>query len=211
MGNRGAKKAKRLSEAEQRRLDRFEKNAEDMKRQGYTRRDLTISMGKANVFAIILTIALLAIGIGLYFLVNHRLELSSMNPLVFVVAVVVLIVLHELIHGVCWSIFTPHHFRDIEFGIMKSSMSPYCACLVPLKREHYIFGTVMPLVVLGIIPMIVGIAVGNPDVLLIGVLMSASAAGDILIIKNLLAYKSSAREVVYMDHPTEAGGVVFER
>ena len=211
MGNSSGKETRKLSEAEQRRLERFEKYAEDLKRQGFARRDLTVGMGKANRFAIILTIALLAIGVGLYFLVNHKLELSGMNPLIFVVIVVVLIVLHELIHGVCWSVFTPHHFRDIEFGIMRPSMTPYCVCLVPLKREHHIFGTVMPLVVLGIIPMIVGIAVGNPDVLLIGVIMSASAAGDILIIKNLLAYKSSAREVVYMDHPTEAGGVVFER
>ena len=211
MGNSSGKETRKLSEAEQRRLERFEKYAEDLKRQGYTQRDLTVGMDKANRFAIILTIALLAIGVGLYFLVNHKLELSGMNPLIFVVIVVVLIVLHELIHGVCWSVFTPHHFRDIEFGIMRPSMTPYCVCLVPLKREHHIFGTVMPLVVLGIIPMIVGIAVGNPDVLLIGVIMSASAAGDILIIKNLLAYKSSAREVVYMDHPTEAGGVVFER
>ena len=211
MGNSSGKETRKLSEAEQRRLERFEKYAEDLKRQGFARRDLTVGMGKANRFAIILTIALLAIGVGLYFLVNHKLELSGMNPLIFVVIVVVLIVLHELIHGVCWSVFTPHHFRDIEFGIMRPSMTPYCVCLIPLKREHHIFGTVMPLVVLGIIPMIVGIAVGNPDVLLIGVIMSVSAAGDILIIKNLLAYKSSAREVVYMDHPTEAGGVVFER
>lgn len=210
MDNNG-KGTRQLSEAEQRRLDRFEKIAEDMKRQGYTRRDLTIGIGKANRFAIILMIALLAVGFGLYYVVNRRLDLSSTNPLILLAVLIVLIVLHELIHGVCWSIFTPHHFKDIEFGIMKPSMTPYCACLVPLKKPHHIFGTVMPLVVLGIIPMIVGIAIGNSGVLFIGIVMSASAAGDILIIKNLLAYKSSAREVVYMDHPTEAGGVVFER
>ena len=36
-------------------------------------------------------------------------------------------------------------------------------------------------------------------------------AGDILIIWNLSRFKSTADEVVYMDHPTEAGSVVFER
>lgn len=205
------REAKALSEAEQRRLDRFEKLAEDMQRQGYIRRDLTIDMGKANRFAMILMIVLLAVGFGAYYLVHRRLEFSSTNPLILLAVMVVLIVVHELIHGVCWSLFTPHHFRDIEFGIMKPSMTPYCACLVPLKKGQHIFGTVMPLVVLGIIPMIVGIAAGNPGVLFIGIVMSASAAGDILIIENLLAYRSSAREVVYMDHPTDAGGVVFER
>ena len=211
MAKSNNREAKTLSEAEQRRLDRFEKLAEDMQRQGYTRRDLTIDMGKANRFAIILMIVLLAVGFGSYYLVHRRLEFSGTNPLILLAVMVVLIVVHELIHGVCWSLFTPHHFRDIEFGIMKPSMTPYCACLVPLKKGQHIFGTVMPLVVLGIIPMIVGIAAGNPGVLFIGIVMSASAAGDILIIKNLLAYRSGAREVVYMDHPTDAGGVVFER
>ena len=37
------------------------------------------------------------------------------------------------------------------------------------------------------------------------------AAGDMLIIRRLLSYKSKAGEITYMDHPTEAGGVVLER
>jgi len=204
-------KAKTLSEAEQRRLDRFEKIAEDMARQGYTRRDLTTDISKANWFSGILLVALLVVGFGLFYLVNRRLEFSSFNPLIFVLCLVVLIVVHELIHGICWSIFAPRHFKDIEFGILKPSMTPYCTCLASLKKGQHIFGTVMPLTVLGIIPMIVGIAIGNGSVLLLGVIMAASAAGDILIIRNSLAHRSSAREIVYMDHPTEAGVVAFER
>ncbi len=43
-------KEKYLTEAEQRRVERFEKITEEMKQQGFTRRDLTIGMGKANAF-----------------------------------------------------------------------------------------------------------------------------------------------------------------
>lgn len=205
------KEAKTLSEAEQRRLDRFEKIAEDMVRQGYTRRDLTTDMRKANWFSFILLAALLVVGFGLYYLVHRRLEFSSFNPLFFLACLVVLIVVHELIHGICWSIFAPRHFKDIEFGILKPSMTPYCTCPASLKKGQHIFGTVMPLIVLGIIPMIVGIAIGNGSVLLLGVIMAASAAGDILIIRNILTHRSNAREIVYMDHPTEVGVVAFER
>ena len=84
-------------------------------------------------------------------------------------------------------------------------------CLEPLKKEAYIFGTVMPLVLLGILPMIAGIAVNNSNILILGIILADSAAGDIMIIWKLLRYKSDSGEVVYMDHPTEAGGVVFER
>ena len=205
------KEAKALSEAEQKRAERFARITEEMERQGYTRRDLTTDMSKANWFSGLLVAALLVVGFGLYYLIHHRLELSNINPLIFLVCLVALIVVHELIHGICWSVFAPRHFKDIEFGILKPSMTPYCTCLASLKKGQHIFGTVMPLIVLGIIPMIVGLAIGNGSVLLLGVIMAASAAGDILIIRNILAHKSSAREIVYMDHPTEVGVVAFER
>ena len=202
---------RKLSAAEQRRLEAFEKTSEEMKRQGFTRHDLTIDMGKANLYAILLMILSFAIGYGLYYLVNRKLEFDRSNLLVIVVALVALTVVHELIHGACWSLFTPHHFKDIEFGIMKRTITPYCACLVPLTKGQHVFGTAMPLIVLGILPMIVGIAIGNPGVLFVGIFMVVGAAGDILIIRNILGYRSKANEFVYMDHPTEAGGVVFER
>ncbi|MCR4657018.1 MAG: DUF3267 domain-containing protein [Lachnospiraceae bacterium] len=205
------KKKEILSEAEKKRLERFEGISDDMTKQGYTRHDLTINMGKANLFAVLLLIPLAVIGFGLYYLVNHGLEWRRINFLILLVALIMLIVAHELIHGLSWSLFTPGRFKDVEFGILRSSLTPYCACLVPLKKAHYFFGSVMPLVILGIIPMIIGIVIGNPLILFLGIIMADSAAGDLMIIARLLGYKSSAEEIIYMDHPTQAGGVVFER
>ena len=208
--NRDNKK-KNLSEAEKKRLERFNKTAQDMQQQGYTRHDLTISIGKANLFAVLLLIPLFVIGYGLNYLVNHKFDIANFNLLFFLVAYVVLIVVHELIHGLFWGLSTPHHFKDIEFGVLRSSMTPYCTCLVPLKKPQYILGTVMPFVILGVIPMIVGIATDNTTLLFLGIVMADAAAGDLMILQKLFSYKSDAKEIVYMDHPTEAGGVVFER
>ncbi len=47
--------------------------------------------------------------------------------------------------------------------------------------------------------------------LFLGIVMTDAAAGDIMIVNRLLAYRSNAGEITYMDHPTEAGGVVFEK
>ena len=204
-------KEKKLTEAEQKRAEQFARISEQMAQQGYTRHDLTIGIGKANLFAVLLLIPLAVIGYGLYFLVHRSLDFSSSHFLLMLVAFLVLIVVHELIHGVCWSIFTPHHFKDVEFGVMRSSLTPYCTCLVPLGKKQYIFGAVMPLLVLGILPMITAIIIGNPDLLFLGILMADGGAGDIMIIRRILGYRSGAKEIVYMDHPTEAGGVVFER
>ena len=200
-----------LSAAEKRRAEKLEKYTVEMEQQGYTRKDLIISISKANIFAVFLLIPLFIIGYGLYYIVNREFDFSRYNLILLLVLIVVLTVIHELIHGTCWSIFTPHRFKDIEFGFMKSSLTPYCTCLVPLKKGQYILGTVMPLILLGIIPMIVGIVIENPNALFIGIIMADAAAGDIMVIDQILRYRSSAKDIVYLDHPTEAGLVVFER
>ena len=216
-GNRDQKELNRtLSEAEQKRLAAFEAQSENLKAQGYRRVDLTVSIVKANVFAIILLFPVMALGMWLFWLKNGSLAggiafKSIGGLLLFVLVMAVLVVAHELIHGLSWSLFTPHRFGDIEFGFMKQYLTPYCACLVPLTKGQYFFGALMPLVLLGILPMAAGILMGSMATLFMGIVMTVSAAGDIMIVWCLLTYRSQAETVVYMDHPTQAGGVIFEK
>ena len=205
--------SRKLTKAEQRRLEAFEKMSEEKIAAGYRRTNLTIGIVKANVFAIVLLIPVAIIGLVLYFWKNGF-NLGGMdfsNYLLFMIAFLVLIVVHELIHGVSWAIFSEHHFKDIEFGFMWKYLTPYCTCSVPLSKGQYIFGALMPMVLLGIVPMIVGILTGWFLWLLIGIIMTDAAAGDIMIVWNILNYKTTAQEFVYVDHPTQAGGVIFER
>ena len=205
------KKERVLSPAEKLRAERFGKLAEEMEQQGYVRHDLMIDLGNANRFALLLLIPLFIIGYGLYYLVYHRIDFFKSSLVIYIFVFVAAIVVHELIHGLCWSFFTPHHFGDIQFGFIKTTVTPYCTCLVPLKKGEYIFGSVMPLIILGILPMIIAIAIGNGALLFLGVVMADSAAGDIMVIQKVLGFKSNADDIVYMDHPTEAGCVVFEK
>ena len=214
LGNQDKKeKARELTEDEKKRLKDFEELADRMVQQGYCRVELTVSIIKANWFAILLLIPLFVVGGGLFYLKNRGLgdERFISSLLIFFGAYLVLIVVHELIHGVSWSLFAEHHWKDIAFGFMKQYMTPYCSCRVPLSKGQYIFGALMPLILLGIVPMLVGILIGSWLITLLGIVMADAAAGDILIVWNLLKYRSEAKEIVYMDHPTQAGGVVFEK
>ncbi len=206
-------KERSLSPAEQRRLASFEALSETMVGQGWRRTELTVGIVKANVFAVVLLIPLLIVGIGLFLWKNRTFSGHFMpgSFLVFFVLLLVLVVVHELIHGLSWAIFSPRHWKDIEFGVMKQYLTPYCACCVPLSKGQYIFGALMPLVLLGILPMIVGILVGSAPVMFMGVIMADAAAGDILIVWKILRCRTTAEQVLYIDHPTQAGGVLFEK
>ena len=184
-----------------------------MEEQGYRKTLLTVSILWANVFAIFLLLAVAVIGIVLFVLKYDDPfgKLSILESVILIIIFLALIVIHELIHGIGWALFTKDGFKDIEFGVMLDSLTPYCTCSQPLSKGQYILGAMLPLITLGILPMIAGILIGSFYTMMMGVIMTASAAGDILIVLKILRYKSRAKDVVYMDHPTEAGGVIFEK
>lgn len=214
LGNQDQReKGRALTPAEQKRLDKFEALSAQMIEQGYRRVELTVSIVKANVFAIVLLIPLFIIGFGLFFLRNRTFS-GSFTPatmLLLLLAFLALIVIHELTHGAGWAIFAEHGSRDIEFGFMKQYLTPYCTCLVPLTKGQYIFGALLPCVLLGVVPMIAAILLGSLPLLFLGIVMTDSAAGDMLIVWKILRYGSEGKQIVYMDHPTQAGGVIFEK
>ncbi len=204
-------KARKLSGDEQKRLEQFEVLAETMRQKGYRRTDLTVSIIKANIFAVGLLIPVAVIGFALFMAVNRGTDISFRFPLWFIPLYFVLIAVHELIHGLTWAVFTENHLKDIAFGFMVQYLTPYCSCRVPLARGPYITGALMPLLVLGILPMVYGILQGSLPVLCMGILMADGAAGDIMIVRNIRKYHSDSPDVVYIDHPTQAGGVIFEK
>lgn len=208
-------KNRKLSAKEQKRLNVFEETCEKLSQQGYKRNDLTISIVKANLFVFLLAIPVVAIGV-LLFAWKNPISLLAPNPrgsLQFIVLFIVLIVVHELIHGLTWSLFSEHHFKDIEFGFMKEYLTPYCTCTTPLPKIHYIMGALMPCIVLGILPTAIGILLGSSLFFWIGIIMILSAGGDIMIVWKVLAFKKQdeSKEVLIYDHPTQAGSVIFER
>lgn len=213
-GNKDEKeKSRKLTPAEKKRLDDFEALSDSMIENGYKRVNLTISIVKANIFAIALLVPLFLIGISSFVLYNEdsSFHQDPMEFIVFILVFILLIFVHEGIHGFTWSLFSRNGFKDIEFGFMKEYMTPYCTCKVPLKKSQYILGAIMPCLILGILPMIAGVLWNSWSMLLMGIIMTDSAAGDLMIIYQILRYKSDAKDIVYIDHPTQGGGVVFEK
>ena len=208
-------KNRKLSAKEQNRLNVFEDTCEKLTQQGYKMSNLTIGIVKANIIVLLLTIPVVAIGVLLFAWKNpiSLLTPSPQGSLLFVALFFGLIVVHELIHGLTWSLFSEHHFKDIEFGFMIEFLTPYCTCTVPLSKGPYILGALMPGILLGILPTAIGILLGSPLLFWIGIVMFLSAGGDIMIVMKVLAFKSQSEseEILVYDHPTQAGSVIFEK
>ena len=207
-------KERKLSPAEERRFKKFEAVCADMEAKGYRKVELTIGIVWANVVAILLAIPIIAIGIGL-FVVNNPGVIPFIrgyrDMLIFLISIFVLVFVHEVIHAVTWSFFAENGMKDIELGFMKQYLTPYATCCTPLRKRAYILGALMPMIILGIIPLIIAITIGSPLLLSVGLLMTIVAGGDIMIVFKLITYRSNAREKLIYDHPTQAGCYVFEK
>lgn len=132
--------------------------------------------------------------------------LDVMHPMLYPVvglAIMILgIVLHELLHGLPWSLFAKSGWSSIRFGILKPQFVPYCHCTEPLRIAHYIIGALTPLVVLGFAPVIYAWVTGNWLYLVFGAFFTVSAIGDVMIVCTMRRLKLNTW---ILDHPAEAG------
>ena len=208
-----SEKNRKLSEAEQRRLRGFEQLQQGMAAQGYRCNELTVSIVRANIVSMLAAIPVMVLGLGLFMVVNLNRDwgFDDGGWIVQIIELLVLVVVHEGIHGLTWSIFAPNHLSDIEFGFMKEYLTPYCTCKTPLAKWPYIAGALAPLVLLGIIPTVVAIATSSFTLLVTGLIMILAAGGDVMIVWMILRHRATGSDLLVLDHPTQAGCVVFER
>lgn len=201
-----------LTAAEQKRRERFCATEERLKSEGYTPHNLTVSIIQANLLGTLIAAIPCIPFIVAYFYLNRTIsELSQLQWLIFIVIFVALIAVHEAIHGLFWSFGAQNGLKDIEFGFIVKYLTPYCTCSSPLKKTSYIIGTFMPMFLLGICVMLAAVIMGNQLMMILGVVNTLAGAGDILVILKLLSYKTKGKDIVIIDHPYEAGLVVFER
>jgi hypothetical protein len=118
------------------------------------------------------------------------------------------LVIHELLHGLSWSLFAKRGLKSMHFGIFWKQMMPYCHCKEPLKVKQYIFGTLVPGIVLGIVPSIVAIINGDLAMFLFGFFFTYAACGDFMIV-NLLRKEQMDNWV--SDHATKIGCMIHRR
>ena len=206
---------RKLTKAEQERLDFFYKKSQEIEAQGYVSKPLTVSIVKANTVSMLYGFLVSLPFIILFNITSRNTnafkegENYFRNNLLFFIFMIASIVIHELIHGATWSLFTKDGFKSIAFGVIWKSLNPYCTCKETLSYRHYFLGLIMPCVILGIIPCIISLFNHNLWFFIFGVYNIFAASGDLMIGKLLLSNKNS--DALYLDHPTDIGLVCFEK
>ena len=205
---------RQLTKAEQRRLEGFQKLTEELEGKGYVKKNLTTTAALANTLGLVYGAALGFLFAIPYFVFGCNKTTEQDAPLwgiLTMVLFIVFIVVHELIHGITWSLGMKGGFKNVEFGFIVQYMTPYCTCKVPMSKTRYILGSMMPCITLGILPCIASYFTGNAFLLAIGVMMIFAAGGDLLVTQMILTHKYEGKDRLFVDHPTEIGLALFEK
>lgn len=207
------KEERKLTKSEEKRKEEFDKVCSMMIENGYKKHDITISVKDANTKSLIYAMPLILIFMTIYVLRNgiKGLTASGIEIALIYILTLVLIVVHELIHGITWSWFTKKGWEAISFGVIWKMVTPYCTCNEPLSKRTYITGALAPLMTLGILPAFVAVIIGSPVLLWVSQIMILGACGDIYMSVLIARFKEMGNETIFMDHPYEVGSVAFTK
>jgi hypothetical protein len=154
---------------------------------------IVINMVYATIFSLfVLIFSVIIFGIPYYFIWAYNSEIKlfpilidTMHRIIFICICIFGLFLHELIHGLFFGIFAKDGFKSIKIYFEKNVFTFICYCQNELKIKHFRIGTIMPLIIIGIIPTILAIIIGNTPLLIFGILYISASGGDILIIKRI--------------------------
>ena len=175
-------------------------------------RDCSVSMGKANLLAVVL-MAPLVWGLAALFAARWDWALFGrglsefLDVRVAVPSALLGIIAHEAIHAISWAVASRRPLSAIAVGFQWRSLTPYAHPRDPMGVRPYRIGAAMPGLVLGIVPAVAAIVLGWPTLLVFGLFFTVAAGGDALVLW-LIRGVPAAKSV--QDHPTRAGCIVLE-
>lgn len=174
--------------------------------------DYTLSFIRANLGALLLAVPVCAAYILLYSVVYDWYQLGSdlqslfNRPLIFLIAFIIGIIIHEGIHAICWAWFDNIAWKHIHFGFQWNTITPYVHCSVPVSITSYRWGTALPGIILGVVPYLFALVMQDGWLLGFGLLFTLAAGGDFLILWLL---RNVEDEAMVQDHPELIGCIVI--
>ncbi len=172
------------------------------------KRDLSVSMDRANIVVLFIGIPVAVLQFVFFNMLhnNEKMELTW-NYFLFLALVFAGIILHEIIHGITWIIFGKKSFETIKFGFQWKTLTPYAHLKEPIEVNAYRTGAFMPGLIVGIIPFILSLIIGDGNLLWFSMIHTIAAGGDWLILWIIRNIKKGA---MVEDHPSQAGCYVIE-
>ena len=182
----------------------FAMDLNQAKYPNYTIEDRSVAITELPGWVWLSTIILAAIPIALYawFAAGASFNLKWK----WLVLTGLLLLMHEGTHAIAWKLASGLPWSSFKFGVQWKTVTPYCHSTEPMGVRAYRIGALMPLIVTGILPWIIGLILQDADIAIAAAILISGAAGDLYILWSI---KDLPEGVLLQDHDERAGCVVL--
>jgi hypothetical protein len=95
---------------------------------------------------------------------------------------------HESLHAVGFAVGSARGWRSVRFGFSLKDVAPYTHCSDDLSFQSFMLATLLPGLILGIVPLVFSIILGNGWLFAFSCFFTAGAGGDFLCAYKLVPY-----------------------
>lgn len=186
-----------------------------LEKEEYIIEERTVSIGVANVFALLLMIIVSIL--STYIVVNWKINwtkeyfivnILNIKSIVAVVLMFISIFFHECIHALVFGMFINKKKEYVKIGFDKQKMTPYSYCNGKLRLWQYALAIIAPCLILGFIPYILSIFYKDVIILFVSGINICGAGADVLLILIIVKYGKFNAWV--KDHPRKVGFFIIK-
>ncbi|MEO4055358.1 DUF3267 domain-containing protein [Solibacillus sp. CAU 1738] len=148
-------------------------------------------IAKANIW---LTIILMIIFFILNSLIHQHftIRFSFLDTIIFSLAYIVLIALHEAFHLIGFMIFGNVKYKELDYGVNLKLGIAYATTSKPLRNKAMKRALLLPFWTTGVIPSMIGFYIDSTMLVLLGAVLIAGAVGDFYMYKELKKFTDDA-------------------
>lgn len=177
------------------------------------KKDYSFNYSEINIFNLLLFFSASLFFGGIYILLwGFNQTWNEVKDIVFDALITIPVIisgifLHEGLHALPLLIFTGIKMQDLKAGINWINFTPYIHCKHPVTVNEYRISSATPVIFMGFIPVLTGIAIGYFTPVFFGIIFIITAGSDILSLWKLRKVRGN---FLASDHPEKAGCVVYE-
>lgn len=170
---------------------------------------VAISMNKVNILVLITSLGMLAVVPFLHVLLygDASLTVTLSGFSLFVAAMIIFVVLHEAIHLIGFRYIGGVPKQELNWGFNWKMMVAYAHAKKPITVKQMKKVLLLPFVPTGLLPLMIGIAINNLPLSILGVILTAGCIGDFILYRKLGKFPEHA---LVLDHPSKPQFTVSE-